>query len=194
MPGERDFNVVWYRNSSATSAAYREAMTDINGHQHRYNIPAGKLNVDVWRRQCIDASKELPAPFHELFSKITRPFVTAISDCILPQACYMNGNLLVIGDALALSRPHGATATNQAALQVLELRKAMRKETSIEDWEQHVLRSAYLNILQSRNLGYAFMSKRFALYASTCQLHWTQLKYRFQDMFRSWFSIIGIKV
>jgi 2-polyprenyl-6-methoxyphenol hydroxylase-like FAD-dependent oxidoreductase len=59
-------------------------------------------------------------------------FVTAISDCISPQASFYDGKLFLVGDALALFRPHVAQSTNQSVLHCLLLEKLLQGGINFE--------------------------------------------------------------
>jgi 2-polyprenyl-6-methoxyphenol hydroxylase-like FAD-dependent oxidoreductase len=50
----------------------------------------------------------------------------------------MNGNVFLVGDAVATLRPHTSAGTSQAAMNALFLKKVFDKEggMSIEEWEK----------------------------------------------------------
>ena len=146
-PGKRLLNWVWYVNYEEESPEHVELMTDKDGKRHHITLPPGGIQNGVWNRQKVMAKEVLPPQFAELVEKTEIPFVQAITDVLSPAAVLpSDSRVLLIGDALAGFRPHTAASTNQAALDAMELAKAIdkiidgadRKET-LKSWEEHVL-------------------------------------------------------
>ena len=160
-PGSRLFNILWYFPCPEDSSSYIEAMTDIHGHRHAYTVPPGRVREQVWRRQCELGTQVLPEPYAELLSNIDQPFITAISDTISPQAVYLEGRLLLVGDALALHRPHTGMSTSLAAAQATLLEKVMSDEMSLVEWERLVLQSAKENRVKSMETARLYMGIAF---------------------------------
>jgi hypothetical protein len=117
-------------------------MTDCDNHRHRNTLPVGKMCEDVWHKQKLYATKVMNSPFLELINKTIQPFVSTVSDTSPDRASFFDNKLLLVGEALALIRPHLALSTNQSAMNCLYLEKALRKEMTISQWEQQVLRHA----------------------------------------------------
>ena len=107
-PGSRLVNWVWYTDCPADSSRYAENLTDISGHQHRNFVPLGKMRPSVWEAQLQLASTSLSAPMLEVVRKTTNPAISVIHDYASPRAVFMDGRVLLVGDALALFRPHAA--------------------------------------------------------------------------------------
>ena len=128
-------------------------MTDIDGHRHRSTVPPGKICPKVWAKQQAYGRRVLAAPIKELVDKITSPFVTAISDCQAPRASFFANKLLLVGDALALFRPHIAQSTNQAATNCMLLEKTLIGEMDFSEWEKQVIHYAHLTRLRSNAVG-----------------------------------------
>lgn len=124
-------------------------MTDVDGHRHRNTLPIGKMREDVRAKQRAYGDEVLAPPFVELINKIHQPFITAISDTIALQASFFDGKLLLVGDALALFRPHVAASTNQAALHCLLLEKVLNGAMSFSEWEKQVMGYARVTRLRS---------------------------------------------
>ncbi|TVY15875.1 2,6-dihydroxypyridine 3-monooxygenase [Lachnellula arida] len=159
-PGERHLNLVWYYNCAEGSDEYNKIMTDIDGLRHKRTVPFGKLQPEVWVKQRDGHSTHFPTPVKEVLDKIDSPFVTAISDCIAPQASFYEGKLFLVGDALALFRPHVAQSTNQAALHCLLLEKYLQGEITLATYEERVQSYAHTTLLWSRDLGSEYMYGR----------------------------------
>ena len=75
----------------------------------------------VWDQKRERAREILPDVPAEIIDKIQKPFVTAISDTRVPRATFYDNKLLIVGDAMTLSRPHTGRATAEAAYHVLLL-------------------------------------------------------------------------
>lgn len=120
-PGKRLVNFVWYYNFPLGSQEFKDLMTDRDGHQHNTTLPPGKMDPKVWARLKQVANDQMPYQFAEVISKTTQPFAQAISDVISPINHFMNGKVLLIGDALAGFRPHTVASTSQAAFDVMAL-------------------------------------------------------------------------
>ncbi|TVY91692.1 hypothetical protein LAWI1_G002972 [Lachnellula willkommii] len=159
-PGERLLNIVWYYNCAEGSDEYNKIMTDIDGFRHKRTVPFGKLQPEVWVKQRDGHSTHFPTPVKEVLDKIDSPFITAISDCIAPQASFYEGKLFLVGDALALFRPHVAQSTNQAALHCLLLERYLQGEITLATYEERVQSYAHTTLLWSRDLGSEYMYGR----------------------------------
>jgi len=136
-PGSRLINWVWYCNYPSSSPSYKDLMTDSDGHHHHFTMPASKLKPALWKQQKQHAIDVLPPAFSELVNATTEPFVQAITDVLPSEASFMNGKVLLVGDAVAGFRPHTAASTSQAAYHALLLDQKMREEISQEEmlWE-----------------------------------------------------------
>lgn len=133
-------------------------MTDNEGHRHRSTLPPGKIRPEIWAKQQALGEKVFAAPMKELVSKITNPFVTAIHDFEAREASFFDGKLLLVGNALALFRPHLALSTNEAATHCLLLERVLLGDMTISKWEKLVLQHAHLSLLKSSALGTKHLS------------------------------------
>ena len=115
-------------------------MTDIDGHRHCNTLPAGKMQPEVWAKQKAHAAEVLTPPFLELINKTTEPFISTVNDCAAPRASFLDGKLLLVGEALTLLRPHTGMSFNHAAMSYLLLQKVMRGEIDVKQWEAELLR------------------------------------------------------
>ena len=130
-------------------------MTDIDGEQHHRTVPFGKVRPSVWQQTC--SNQRFPAPIMDLVNIIDTPFVTAISDCLAPTSSFFNGKIFLVGDALALFRPHAAQSTNQCALHCLLLEKLLQQDITIEAYEEEVMSFANSTLLRSRAIGSKYL-------------------------------------
>jgi len=133
-------------------------MTDIDGIRHQRTVPFSKVRPEVWAKHLSDHSSGFAFPIKEVLDKIDSPFVTAISDCISPQASFYNNKLFLVGDALALFRPNVAQSTNQAALHCLLLEKLLQGEITSSAYEQQALSYAHTTLLWGREVGAQYLS------------------------------------
>ena len=140
--GRRCLNWVWYCNYEADSPEFSELMTDIQGHEHRFTVPASYVQPRVWTRQKAFAESILPKVFSEIVAKTSDPFVHIITDVIAPKLSFMDSKVLLVGDALAGFRPHVGSSTAQAALHALLVEEWMKGKMSLEEMEEQVMRYA----------------------------------------------------
>lgn len=92
------------------------------------------------RRQQALAKKLLPWQLSEVFEKIDRPFVTTITDNVSPKTVFLNGKVLLVGDAVAGNRPHTGAGSSQAAMHSLLLYRVFEEQPdmTLAEWEEKV--------------------------------------------------------
>ncbi|KAF4621881.1 hypothetical protein G7Y89_g14464 [Cudoniella acicularis] len=155
--GHRRYNWVWYHPLEENSSSLREIMTDVSGTVHRNILPVGAMQLSAWAPYVSHAEQVMCAPFAEMVRKTTHPFITAVSDVACPNATALEGKVMIVGEALALIRPHMALSTTQCAIQALLVDRVFNGEISLQEWEKQVLRSARLNALKTNAYGYFFL-------------------------------------
>jgi 2-polyprenyl-6-methoxyphenol hydroxylase-like FAD-dependent oxidoreductase len=114
-PGDRLLNWVYYVN--VPESELTELMTDIDGVRHHVTIPPGKLDPKLWEKQKAIARETLCPQFADLVCGTKKPFVQAIMDVISPDHEFLNGKVVLIGDALAGFRAHTSASTSQGMFQ-----------------------------------------------------------------------------
>lgn len=150
VPGQRLINYVWYCNYAARSKEYEDLMTDSDGKNHAYTLPAGKMQAKIWQQQKEFAKRVLPKQFSEIIVKTETPFIQAVTDVICPGGIVeskgerFGGTVVLVGDAVAGFRPHTAGSTGQACWHALTLGKAKELvgdegEMTLADWEDQVM-------------------------------------------------------
>lgn len=149
VPGEQLANLAWFQN--ANEAELKKILTDRDGISHKYSLGVGKMDPEIKQEQRNKVTAILPPQFCEVFQKIELPFIQAVTDNLTTKSVFMNGKVLLIGDAVAGLRPHTGAGTAQAALHALLLKKVFDGEDgmSIEEWEKVTLELATL----TQNLG-----------------------------------------
>lgn len=98
----RVINWVWYQ--SATSEETVELLTDKHGTRHRFSLPAGGMSLREVAKIKEKAAKELPAAHTEIIGKTSEPFVQVVTDSLAGSNCFMNGKVLLVGDAVGGQR------------------------------------------------------------------------------------------
>lgn len=79
------------------------------------------MRREAWERQRALADEMLPPQFAELVHKTAKPFAQAVTDVISPGCEFMDGKVVLLGDALAGFRPHTVASTSQAAFDAMLL-------------------------------------------------------------------------
>lgn len=139
--GKRLVNWVWYRNAVGEGEKDRFLM-DADGAVHRNTLPVGKAHPDVWDETKRVAQQMLPPQFAELVQRTKEPFCQAVTDVLSPGCVFMDGKVLLVGDAVAGFRPHTAASTSQAAFHAMEFAKVMKGELELGEWEQGLMQYA----------------------------------------------------
>ncbi|KAH9827421.1 FAD/NAD(P)-binding domain-containing protein [Teratosphaeria destructans] len=152
-PGKRLLNWVWYCNYAEGSPGLEDLMTDIDGRRHAITLPVGKMKESVWSKQKAFARDVLPPQYSEAVAKTTQPFVQAITDVISRENSFLDGKVLLVGDALAGFRPHTAASTSQAAFDALTMGQWMGQEISKVGYDEKVLEHARTVQRQGVELG-----------------------------------------
>jgi 2-polyprenyl-6-methoxyphenol hydroxylase-like FAD-dependent oxidoreductase len=140
--GNRLVNWVWYCNYPADSEVYHDLMTDSDGHHHHFTLPVGKIQLRLVEQQKQHAAEVLSPQFAELVQNTRTPFVQAITDVLSPQTSFMDGKLLLVGDAVAGFRPHTAASTNQATYHALLLEKVFGGEMEMREAQEAIMQYA----------------------------------------------------
>ena len=124
--GKRLLNFVWYTNFSEGSEELELVMTDKSAKRKRITIPPGTMTDEAWEMVKKRGRDRLPPQMSEMVEKTKQPFVQCITDVITPTNSFMDGKVVLIGDALAGFRPHTVASTGQAAFDVLMLVECLK--------------------------------------------------------------------
>lgn len=114
-------------------------MTDVEGKRHGLTLPVGKMQPQVWEKQKAHAAEVLPPQFAEAVEKTQQPFIQAITDVVPSKNHFMDGKVLIVGDALAGFRPHTAASTSQAAYDALMIGEWMNGNIDQKEYESRVM-------------------------------------------------------
>jgi hypothetical protein len=165
-PGDCQFIWIWYEMLDENSEDFREIFTDISGKRHATTVPRGKIQPNVWAKVRARRSA-LSKAFAELLDKTSDPFVSAIRDCVAPNAVFYDGKLLLVGDAFTLFRPHGGSSTSQAAMQAMGLAEVFQGKRDLADWEKSSLEYARRNSAISNSFGEYYFTGKVPSHLST---------------------------
>ncbi|KAJ4418261.1 hypothetical protein N0V82_005652 [Gnomoniopsis sp. IMI 355080] len=149
-PGQRLVNFVYYTNFPEGSQELEEIMTDKEGQRRHITMPPGMMSPKAWEKQKQIAEKRLPPQFAEIVCKTQQPFVQAVTDCISPTNEYMDGKVILVGDALAGFRPHTVASTSQACFDAMILADYFDGNVSREEWKKQTL--GFARYIQKRGV------------------------------------------
>ena len=124
------------------SEELKDVMTDNDSKRHRITLPVGKIRDEVWSHQKEIAKKVLDPYSAELVIKTKQPFLQALTDVVPTKASFMNGKVLLVGDALATFRPTTGQSTNQAARNAMDLREMLEGRIGLKEWEERSMEYA----------------------------------------------------
>lgn len=161
-PGQRLINFVYYTNFPSKSLdepskELAELMTDIDGTRHRITMPPGKTNPTAWEKQRQIASEKLPPQFAEIVRATKKPFVQAVTDVISPKNEFLDGKVILLGDALAGFRPHTVASTSQAAFDAMILSDMLRGDVDRKEWKKQTM--GYARTIQKRGVDMGIRSQ-----------------------------------
>ncbi|KAK4238917.1 hypothetical protein C8A03DRAFT_33032 [Achaetomium macrosporum] len=149
-PGQRLINFVYYTNFPEGSPELDEILTDRHGRRHRITVPPGLMDPKAWQRQQDLARERLPPQFAEVVCKAERPFVQAVTDVLSPANEFLDGKVVLIGDALAGFRPHTVASTSQAAFDAMLYADYVAGKVGREQWKR--LTMGYARFIQKRGV------------------------------------------
>jgi 2-polyprenyl-6-methoxyphenol hydroxylase-like FAD-dependent oxidoreductase len=149
-PGRRLINFVYYTNFPEGSVELEEILTDCNNQRRRITMPPGMMNTNAWEKQQKLATERLPPQFAEIVCKAKRPFAQAVTDVISPDNEFLNGKVVLIGDALAGFRPHTVASTSQAAFDAMIYADYVSGKLSRNEWRRQTM--GYARYIQKRGV------------------------------------------
>jgi len=125
----RRYNWVWYRPRA--EAALKAALTDSSGVEHRFSLSPGSFSSATLDDLRADARKLLPPVFADVVLKEEMPFLQAIFDYEAPTM--RRSNVVLLGDAAFIVRPHTAMGVSKAAGDAMILRNCLRHHPNLGD-------------------------------------------------------------
>jgi 2-polyprenyl-6-methoxyphenol hydroxylase-like FAD-dependent oxidoreductase len=111
-PGQRRYNVVWYRPASET-IELPWLLTDDSGVTHSISIPPPLIRHDAVAAMRAAAERLLPPQFRAIVRLIDEPILQPIYDLESPRLAF--GRVAIVGDAAFVARPHVAAGVSKAA-------------------------------------------------------------------------------
>jgi 2-polyprenyl-6-methoxyphenol hydroxylase-like FAD-dependent oxidoreductase len=154
VPGERQYNVVWYQ--PASEDYIRDLMTDDSGHHHANGISPALLSARVKGNMQATAAKVLAPQFAEAIAKGKWIFFQPILDLELTRMVF--GRVAIVGDAAFITRPHVAMGVPKGAGDVLALANAIKNGgddflLGLAQFEAERLRVSHNIVARGRYLG-----------------------------------------
>jgi 2-polyprenyl-6-methoxyphenol hydroxylase-like FAD-dependent oxidoreductase len=151
-PGKRDYNIVWYRPTDATTLA--DLNTDAAGRRHE-QIPPPLIRADVIAAVNADARALLAPAIAEIFARTEQPIFQPIYDLASPQLVF--GRVALMGDAAFVARPHVGAGVTKAALDAACLADALNANADIgmalADYNRVRQRAGDWAVARSREFG-----------------------------------------
>ena len=123
-PGERCFNIVWYRPTEETRAL-PQLCTDINGRHHELSIPPPLIRPEVLAELRAAAGALLAPHLAEVVRHTRQAFFQPIFDVESP--CMAAGRVALLGDAAFVARPHCGMGVTKAAGDAMALVSCLRE-------------------------------------------------------------------
>lgn len=153
-PGQRAYNIVWYRPADADALA--ELCTDAAGRRHAGSIPPPLIRPAVIAAMKADAAERLPPQIAEILARAEAPFFHPISDMLSPRLVF--GRVAMLGDAAFLPRPHGGSGVTKAALDAASLADCLTAAgddlaAGLAHYEERQLRLGHWIVTRGRELG-----------------------------------------
>lgn len=121
-PGERDYNVVWYR-PVREGDELRRLCTDAVGRVHAGGMPPPLIRPAVLAEIVDYTASHFAPPLAEIVARSREPFFQAISDVESPRMAV--GRVALIGDAPFVARPHVGVGVVKAAGDAVALVEAL---------------------------------------------------------------------
>lgn len=128
-------NWVWYLPYLPCSEDFKHIMTDIHNVTHRYTLPAGLIRPEIWTAQKDMAKKRLDANSANLIGLTEQPFIQAITEVVCDRCLFLDGKVLLVGDAFSTFRPLSGQGTNQGAKGAMALKEVFAGKSTLKSWE-----------------------------------------------------------
>lgn len=113
-------------------------LTDVDGNKHALSMQAGKVRSEIVARLQKIARQELAPVFQDLVYATDKPIMSVITDLLSPSSTFMNDKVLLVGEAVAVARPHTFAGTAQAAFAALQLREYVQGRISVQEWGERI--------------------------------------------------------
>ena len=158
--GERRLNWGWYVNTPPADLA--DALTDREGRKHTTSLPAGSISEDRVSRLRKMAREFMPSYVSEAVALTEQPFIQAIFDLHTPN--YRTGNIVLLGDASSVARPHAAAGATKALYGAVALAEVLKTQPTLESalsqWNGEQSREGARLVSLSKRLGMALQDPK----------------------------------
>lgn len=123
-PGERCFNIVWYRPTDETKELPR-LCTDVEGRRHDQSIPPPLIRPAVLAELRAAAEALLAPHLAEVVRHTRQPFFQPIFD--VESSRMAAARIALLGDAAFVARPHCGMGVTKAAADAMALVRFLRE-------------------------------------------------------------------
>lgn len=110
-------NWAWYNTFSDDQFA--NVMTGKDGRRHHWSLSGSAMKDEVANNTRTKAKNELPRAMAEMVEETKQPFLQVVSDMVVPANVFMDGKVVLIGDAVAGQRPHTASSCTQCCFHAI---------------------------------------------------------------------------
>ena len=159
-PGERRLNWGWYVNTPPDELA--DALTDREGRKHATSLPAGSISEDRVGHLRELAREFMPSFIAEAVALTDQPFIQAIFDLHTPR--YRKGNIVLLGDASSVARPHAAAGATKALYSAVALAASLKtqpsRDAALALWNEEQSREGERLVSLSQRLGMALQDPK----------------------------------
>jgi 2-polyprenyl-6-methoxyphenol hydroxylase-like FAD-dependent oxidoreductase len=152
-PGQRRYNVIWYRPASEASEL-PSLLTDDGGTVHMLSIPPTRIRRDAIAAMREAAERLLAPQLREVVRLIDEPLLQPIYDLASPRLAF--GRVAIVGDAAFVARPHVGAGVSKAADDAAALARALDDEdieAGLRCFERERLAENNRIIERARHLG-----------------------------------------
>lgn len=130
---EKYLNWVFYETVAFDKL--QSVLTDAYGNTHQIAVSSDVLTNTHKNLLHHYAETTLPTAIAEIVCLTEKPFLQTIHDCNVPK--YYKENLVLLGDAATILRPHVGSGTAKAIYNAFSLRESLQKKHSVESALQH---------------------------------------------------------
>ncbi|KAF7536538.1 hypothetical protein G7054_g4409 [Neopestalotiopsis clavispora] len=137
--GKPDVLIAYYTHM--TPEAVKEHFLGIDGHQYSHSLPAGQLRPHLLEPLRDRLRGVLCPQFQKVIDAVPPEavLIQAVSDLKAGQNIFLDGKVILLGEAHTVTRPHTFRATASAAFQAILLTPVLDGKSQIQDWSKTCL-------------------------------------------------------
>ncbi|ETS85546.1 hypothetical protein PFICI_03571 [Pestalotiopsis fici W106-1] len=137
--GKPDVLIAYYTHM--TPDAIREHFLGVDGHQYSHSLPAGQLRPHLLQPLKDRLRGVLCPQFQKIIDAVPAEsvLIQAVSDLRAGQNSFLDGKVLLVGEAQSVTRSHTFRATASSAFQAMLLTPVLQGTSQILDWSKTCL-------------------------------------------------------